>query len=214
MKTVPLYGCGKGVPLSPSMFLEQKQKVSISHGGSLPHWHTQGVIQFVTFRLADSLPQSRLAELNLMKDQWLAKHPQPWTSDDAAVYGEMFISRINRWLDAGYGQCILEKPEIRQIVIDSLHHFDGIRYALFDYVVMPNHVHMLILPYIGLDEIMHTIKSYTAKIINRRLGRQGTVWQHESFDHLIRSNKEFREKRDYILHNPDALPGKKLTAEL
>ena len=88
-------------------------------------------------------------------------------------------------------------------MVESLRHFDGKRYELYDYVVMPNHVHFIILPLDGeqVPDIIHSIKSYTANRINKTLGRKGILWQRDYFDRLIRSVKDYDETAAYILHN-------------
>jgi putative transposase len=88
------------------------------------------------------------------------------------------------------------------MVAGALRHFDGARYELESFVVMPNHVHVLVTPREGekLSEITHSWKSYTAHKINDHLGRDGTLWQKESYDHLVR--KQFHHYRRYVHANP------------
>lgn len=87
-------------------------------------------------------------------------------------------------------------------------HFDGTRYHLGHWVIMPNHVHAIITP-IGdtsLSEILHSWKSFTSKKINAARGEVGTVWQKESFDHIVRSPETLERIEGYILENPKGLP--------
>ncbi|MGA0845283.1 MAG: alanine--tRNA ligase-related protein, partial [Luteolibacter sp.] len=105
-------------------------------------------------------------------------------------------------------------PESRQQVLDAILHFHGSRYILFAAVVMPDHAHILIEPqpkewdangdpvFWSLGDLMHSIKSFTAKEINKLLGKTGSVWEQESFDYLIRSDADLREKFEYITTNP------------
>jgi REP element-mobilizing transposase RayT len=90
------------------------------------------------------------------------------------------------------------------IVHSALRYFEGQRYVLDEYVVMPNHVHVLVkpLPGHGLVAILHSWKSYTANQLNRRLGRTGQLWQHESYDHIVRSEAAREVIRRYIRENP------------
>ena len=123
--------------------------------------------------------------------------------EEESEYRELFSERIQRWLDAGHGSCILRQAEVRQIVEDALRHFADIRYSLYAFVVMPNHVHVLFMPEEGCDgrKIVQGWKSYTAKVINRVLRRTGAVWQKESYDHLVRDVEEFKAIRAYIRRN-------------
>jgi type I restriction enzyme R subunit len=113
----------------------------------------------------------------------------------------------NRWhdeLDTCRGACVLRRPELSGIVARSLHHFDGDRYLLLDYVVMPNHAHLLVaFPDEGsMLAQCESWKHYTAAQVNRRLGQRGRFWQQDGFDHLVRSEEQFEYLRDYIAQNP------------
>jgi type I restriction enzyme R subunit len=108
------------------------------------------------------------------------------------------------YLDRGYGACALRDGRSANVVADALRHFDGDRYYLGDFIVMPNHVHLLVC-LLGATEIegqCHSWKKYTAGQINRLLGRSGRFWQEESFDHLVRSPEQFARLMRYIAENP------------
>ncbi len=107
-------------------------------------------------------------------------------------------------LDKGYGACVLRQPALAQMVADSLRHFDGQRYHLGDFVVMPNHVHVLVGLLGDTDVVIlcTSWKHFTATKINRALGRRGRFWQEEAFDHLVRSPEEFEGLCRYIEENP------------
>lgn len=98
----------------------------------------------------------------------------------------------------------MRQPEIAALIEGALKYFDGDRYDLFAWSVMPNHVHVLLRPRAGheLDEIVHSWKSFTAKEANRLLGRQGSFWQEEYYDHLIRDADDFNHQLRYVLENP------------
>ena len=113
---------------------------------NLPHWEQGGCTYFVTFRLADALPQTRLRDLVEERTRWLQFHPKPWTPEVWGEYRKHFGDPVQKWLDAGYGSCVLRRAEVRKIVEDALRHFDGDRYELGEFVVMPNHVHVLVTP--------------------------------------------------------------------
>ncbi len=173
---------------------------------NLPHW-SQACACFVTFRLADSLPESLLAPLRESKTVWVAQHPQPWNDQEQTEYNALFGEQVQDWLDQGYGACVLKETEIRQIVESTLKHFDGVRYSLYAYVVMPNHVHVLFMPTEGYDVagILKSWKSYSARMINQHLGKSGPLWQKESWDRLVRSVEQFDAYRAYIRKNSPAL---------
>lgn len=157
--------------------------------GNLPHWRQDGVTYFVTFRLADSVPQQKLRLWRAARDRWLSRHPAPRSAEENAEYFDRFSARMEAWLDRGYGECLLRRPACAVIVAKTLCFFDGERYALGPFTVAPNHVHVLVTPKTGhsLDRILHSWKSYSAKAINHQLRRAGTVWQKESYDHILRS---------------------------
>jgi REP element-mobilizing transposase RayT len=171
---------------------------------NLPHWRQRGASYFVTFRLGDSLPQAALAELRDERQRWLNAHPKPRSKADTLAFQLLFSEKIEAFLAAGFGACWLQRPVIWQIVEDALAHFDGSRYALGDFVIMPNHVHAIVTP-LGEDElspILHSWKSYTANRINEAVQRTGALWQRESFDHLIRDADELLGCQRYIAENP------------
>jgi REP element-mobilizing transposase RayT len=172
---------------------------------NLPHWEQHGATYFVTFRLADSVPASLRAEWREELDRWLAHHPKPWDSPTAFEYHERFVQSREDWLDRGHGSCLLRDPAAAQTVADALRHFDGDRYVLDAFVVMPNHVHALVqpAPAHSLSDLLHSWKSFTARKLGELRGEGGTVWQDESFDRIVRNWEELQEYRSYIRRNPE-----------
>ncbi|MCC5805407.1 MAG: transposase [Opitutales bacterium] len=170
----------------------------------LPHWQQSDATYFVTFRLGDSIPQEKLALWKAEREQWLGTHPEPWDETTVAEYSRLFPGRRQQWLDNGYGSRLLRKAETADIVRSALKYFDGERYRLDAFVLMPNHVHVLVklLGEHGLSSILHSWKSYTAKQINRANGTSGSVWQDESYDHIVRSAAQLNFFRTYIRENP------------
>ena len=177
--------------------------VVVATRANLPHWNKAQTASFVTFRLADSLPQEKLQRLEDKRHEWLAAHPQPWDAETAKDYFATFDGTVQGWLDAGYGSCVLADDACRQIVEDALWHFAGERYALYAYVVMPNHVHVLFQPTEGwtLSELATSWKRFTARQINERMAKEGALWQKESFDTLVRSERHFQTIIGYIKRN-------------
>jgi putative transposase len=156
--------------------------------GYLPHFDAPGVRQMITYRLADAMPASRRHEweaLLVIEDE-----------------RERRI-KIEGYLDAGHGECHLRRPEIAALVQENLLHFDGGRYRLLAWAVMPNHVHALVeILQTPLAEILHGWKSYTGKAANHLLKRTGDFWQDEYFDRFIRDEEHFRKALRYIENNP------------
>ncbi|HSE43052.1 MAG TPA: transposase [Acidobacteriota bacterium] len=121
----------------------------------------------------------------------------------------LFSEKIEKYLDANYGDCWLKIPEIAQLVVNALGHFDGIRYHLFAWCIMPNHVHVIFKPISSGSElqsdlisILHSWKSFTAHKANKILKRSGEFWQSEYYDHVIRSDEELHYYITYTLNNP------------
>jgi putative transposase len=184
-------------------FFDSRGELEISVN-RLPHWHQAGGIYFVTFRLADSVPKHLLDEWMGQRDCWLKIHPQPWSQVEEREYNRRFTGTMERWLDAGYGACVLRHQECASAVDTALRHFDGERCDLMASVIMPNHVHALfrLQPDHGLEEIVHTWKSFTAHRINALRGTRGHLWQRDYFDRLVRDEAHFRRCVRYIRRNP------------
>jgi len=163
--------------------------------GYLPHWEAGERPQSITFRLADSLPSALLG-------QWreeLARLPEAGAARERRI-------RIEAALDRGHGEASLKDPAIAAMVEGALLHFDGTRYRLHAWIIMPTHVHVLATPLHGhtLSGILHSWKSFTAKAANAALGREGAFWAPEYFDRVIRDERHFAAAKDYIEQNPVA----------
>lgn len=172
------------------------QKVSDPRGrrhsrGYLPHIEAPGLTQFVTFRLADSLPKTTLQTLRFkLETRQINEIEYHWAVDKA--------------LDLGEGPTYLQNANIARLVAESLKRFDNHRYTLHSWVIMPNHVHLL-LSSLGnheLGEIVHSIKSYTALMANRTLGKTGRFWSTDYFDRFIRDYVHFSKTKKCIEENP------------
>jgi len=159
--------------------------------GYLPHFDGGEVWQFVTYRLYDSLPQNLL-------ERWRLELERDRITDAE------FRRRIEQYLDQGCGSCFLRNESIAEMIQENLLNFDAQKYKLKAWVVMPNHVHLLLKPNAGfeLGEIMHSIKSYSAHEANKILQRSGQFWFRESFDRYIRNHEHFQNTLAYIENNP------------
>jgi putative DNA methylase len=161
--------------------------------GYFPHFDGEGMTQHVTFHLADSLPQHVL-------NGW-REELQLLSAKDAERKRR---TRIQDLLDCGYGACFLRDERLAEVVENALLHFDGERYALHAWCVMPNHVHTLFTPEAGfkMSRIAHSWKSFTANQCNRILERTGKFWDREPIDRYIRNEKHFHNALAYIENNP------------
>jgi len=185
-------------------FFSQYAETVKRFSNNLPHWQQGEVWCFVTWRLADSLPLEKLRVWQDEKEAWLKLHPEPWDEATVEEYCERFMMRIDDWLDQGSGSCALRDARNAAIVVGALRHFDGERYQLAAFVVMPNHVHVLFHPFSGYDisSIIKSWKGFSAREINKRMGTSGAFWQAEFWDRLVRSEKQFYAYVRYIKDNP------------
>ena len=177
------------------------------NAGNLPHWRQEGCAYFVTWRTADSIPRERVAQWVGERTEWLAKNPEPWTPAIEMEYYRLFSDRWEAWLDECFGECVLARPELREIVEATIRHDDGTKYEVHEFVVMPNHVHVLVTPAAGhsLSEALQAWKSVSSHRINKALGRSGEFWQKESFDHIVRSAQQMEKFRAYIGSNAESV---------
>jgi carbamoylphosphate synthase large subunit/REP element-mobilizing transposase RayT len=182
----------------------------------LPHWQQEGCAYFVTFRLADSIPATELRKLREELDTWKKHNPEPWDYKTYQEYQLRFHDGPQEWLDQGHGECLFAQPSLREIMASSLRHFDGERYILDFFVVMPNHVHVIVKPLAGhtISSILHSWKSFSANHINKAANRSGALWQEESYDRLIRDWENLVDVRGYIERNPAKLKSGTFTLEM
>jgi type I restriction enzyme R subunit len=191
-------------------------ETTVREGSNLPHWCQQGVTYFVTIRTEDSIPAATARIWRQRRADWLLRcgveiGKSNWMDALARLprqkqqqFHETFSQEYLDALDQGRGACLLQNGELAKIVADSLLYFDGSRYCLGDFVVMPNHLHLLVclLDESEIEGICYSWKKYSATRINRRSGRRGRFWQEESFDHLVRSADQLDAIRRYIAGNP------------
>ena len=176
--------------------------------GKLPHLKKEGGEYFLTFRLADTLPAEVLRRFKAEREQLIAqaqaqKRPLTWREQEEVF--RWYCARVDGYLDAGRGECWLRQPIIADLVANALQFFLGQRYELSAWVVMPNHVHAVVLPLAPhtLSDIEHSWKSFTATKANQMLHRTGrTFWQPECFDHLIRHEDDHHRCCEYVVRNP------------
>ena len=132
-----------------------------------------------------------------------ANRPLTWHEQEELF--KWYSNRVDAYLDAGHGRCFLKDREVAGIVAGALRFFDGQRYQLRSWVVMPNHVHAVVFPTDGHDlgSILHSWKSFTSHAINKRLPEKVVpFWQEESYDHLVRDDEDLQRCCHYTIVNP------------
>jgi len=156
--------------------------------GYLPHRDAPGLVQLVTFRLADAMPASRRSE---------------WEALLRIETQRERRRQLEAYLDRGLGACWLGRPELARVMESALRFFDGERYRLRAWVVVPNHVHVLVeTSNEPLARVIQSWKTFTAKAVNRRVGRRGPVWEREYWDTWMRDEIQERNAVRYIENNP------------
>jgi putative transposase len=198
----------------PLQFFDPTASFAVIERG-LPHWAQAGTVCFLTWRTWDSMPTGWVEQWLADRSAWLRQHGIEPTGDWReqvrrlppglqTEFNRTFASRWESTLDRCHGSCPLRDPQLSAVVGDCLRHLDGTAYRLTDFVVMPNHVHILaVFP----DESAmlarcEAWKRYTAVRLNRALGRKGRFWQVDGFDHLVRDAVQFDKFRRYIADNP------------
>lgn len=190
-------------------------KVEKDDATYLPHWRMDCGTYAVTFRQADALPLAALNHYRETRDAILEKIKilQGLDSSRSQIsqlmelrdeLGQIQTEVIDPALNRGHGSCLFQNPENAELLKNALRHFDGERYDLLAWCVMPNHAHVVLKTRAGedLEKILHSWKSFTSHEINKRNGTSGTIWQKESYDHLIRDGDDLRNQVEYVLDNP------------
>lgn len=161
--------------------------VPVQSRGELPHLYKENASYFVTFRLLDAL----------------ALRDAPANKNILSKMGAAEIASLSE-PPLCLGSCVLVRPDFGSLIQNALRFFDGQRYDLTAWCIMPNHVHAVFTTLLGHTpaDILHSWKSYTSHKANVILGRHGPLWGRESFDHLIRSIEHFEGFVRYIEQNP------------
>ena len=163
----------------------------------LPHRDKIGLLQFITFRLADSLPSNIL---NKFEDELKTVLKENHESERR--------KKIDKWLDSGKGCCALKHYGMAEIMQDTLLKFDGEKYCLIAWSIMPNHVHVLIEPFLEISKIVQSWKSFTGRWALKRNDKYGfgitgkEFWMREYWDRFIRDEEHLNYVIDYINNNP------------
>ncbi|MFO1490941.1 MAG: transposase [Kiritimatiellia bacterium] len=165
--------------------------------GYLPHYDQSDLPQMVTFRLFDSVPAH-------VVERWTAELGLQVRDSAGDKRRVELHRRIEAYADQGRGSCWLGQPSVARIVEDAMLHFDGNRYRLLAWCIMPNHVHALVEVISGhrLPDILHSWKSFTANRANEALQHTGHFWARDYHDRYIRNDAHFARALSYIEQNP------------
>lgn len=184
---------------------------------NLPHWRQDGATYFVTFRLHDSIPKAVFREWEFEKRKWLSIRGIPcgakddWklllrrlSDRDQQLFHKHFNRLFHVALDEGRGESYLKRVICLTEVRNKLFELDQSTCDVGDFVVMPNHAHLLLTPKPGheLEMVMKSLKGSTARVCNHAIGRTGTFWQADSYDHIVRDLEQLLQIRQYIANNP------------
>ena len=153
------------------------------HKRKLPHIQCEGMLNFITFRTYDSIDEYikrlSLSDINNKQKQY----------------------QIDQYLDNSQNGAYLHKEQIK-IIKGILFEYDNVYYELYSFAIMPNHIHLLLLPKIKLSDILKQIKGKSAILLNNSLDKKGTFWAREYYDKVIRDENHLNIVMEYILNNP------------
>ena len=180
----------------------------------LPHIQPPGGTLFVTFRLAGSIARQAMERLSeeMQRVEAILEQVSDRQEREQRAYAAQrrLFAQWDAALDAGQcGPMWLRDSRIAGLVAGACHHHNGRTYELDAFCLMPNHVHLVCTPlaradgtYHAMSAIMHSLKGYTAHQANQILERNGAFWQHENYDHVVRSEDERGRIITYLLNNP------------
>ncbi|MGB8369801.1 MAG: transposase [Limisphaerales bacterium] len=156
--------------------------------GYLPHFDAPGVTQFITFQLHDSFPITRRAEFEATPNE----------PDNSAKR-----RKLEAWLDRGHGECWLRRRDVAELVEKTLLEGDGREYRMQGWVVMPNHVHLVVdVRDVPLVKLINGWKGKSSREANKLLGRRGAFWKEDYYDTLIRDEAHLKRAIRYTEQNP------------
>jgi type I restriction enzyme R subunit/putative DNA methylase len=195
-----------GHPLHKDAQTAAEQRPELAREASSARWYSRGYLphcddfrkfQFITFRMADSLPSDALRKMESALE-----------CCRSSERGKVRVRRLKQWRDNGVGCCALKHPQVAQIMQETLLRSDGTRYRLVAWCIMPNHVHTLIQPTAALAKIVQSWKSFTgrwalAHNLELQLGIPGDrFWMPDYWDRYIRDQQHFSNVVEYIHQNP------------
>jgi REP element-mobilizing transposase RayT len=185
----------------------------------LPHWHPNNATFFVTFGLEGSLPAAVVAQIQAEHEtlrQQLQTEKDPARRSDLYHLSKQLFKRYDNYLDQGQGERWLANPDVARVICEQIRALHPKHYYLYACCVMPTHIHLLVdtkdIPpppptkdgkqHTSLSQALFLLKGRSARLSNQILNRKGTFWRHESYDHVVRDEKELERILGYILNNP------------
>jgi REP element-mobilizing transposase RayT len=205
-------------------------EIKIFYKRNLPHYQPPGYMFFITLRLADSLPVQTIIALKEERHKALKEIAGydniEVRKEKYKIYQSMYFGKFDKLLDnSSYGPKWLKEEKVAEVVKEAIHLREEKEYELVAFTIMPNHVHLVITPIIKnvdrdlsrplnsgdmnvalhtpiVTEILRKLKGATSHDCNKILNRSGAFWQHESYDHVVRDEKELKRIVEYVLNNP------------
>jgi putative transposase len=174
----------------PSRLIHPAPMYRRSYRRNLPHFHPPGAALFLTWRLFGSIPKERIAEIELAR---LISEREEFRTVESILDSD------------SHADARLRDPSVARMICECIEMGASSfqRYALHEYVVMPNHVHLFATPFVDVPVITRSLKGVTANFANKILGTTGKpFWQDECFDRWSRDENEFQKTRAYIVRNP------------
>lgn len=192
-----------GAGMEEPHFFNPWQEVEMGKN-RLPHWHQDGGVYFVTFRLADSWPEELLAAWREERERWRKRLAAEGGAELEAEYQRLYFRRMEEGIDQGHGSCVLRRAEVADVVARALLHHEGSKTRMLGFVVMPNHVHA-VFGLVGgaeLSAVVGAWKGFSSFELGRRLGAEWPGWQKDYFDRLVRDETHFGRCVRYVRGNP------------
>ena len=186
-----------------SPYFERETEVMHTQG-NLPHWSQASKLYFVTFRLNDSMPDYVMEKFKSYcdwRERMLELHG--FVPEEMTKYEIDKRNRMMEYIDAGHGECLLKNPEVREILCHCIEKMNGHNSRVHCYVIMPNHVHLILETFDNqkASGLIGRLKSISTHMINKSLGRKGSLWQYEIYDRLIRNAEHYWRSVRYIARN-------------
>ena len=184
--------------------------LEVSHGHHLPRWEANGAIYHIALHLVDSVPAAQLEIWRAERERLSAlaretKHPM--TADEVEALKAVYNEHVEKYLSAGHGECLLRSEGVAEALAEVLTHSNGKLYALHEWCIMPNHVHVVVGGFMAkcpMREILHVWERASAHRINRALDREGPVWHRDAYTRIIRDREEYGLQMSYVWNNPEA----------
>jgi len=172
-------------------------------------WEASQAVYHLSLHLGDSIPSDQLllwrAERARLAAQAKASS-RPYTESEIAELKAVFNERVERYLTAGYGSCLLRRPDVADELVRVMTYGHGSQYALHTWCIMPNHLHVIVGQLeegLALKRLITVWKRASSHRINKLLQRQGVLWQEDAYTRIIRDASEYRQQLSYVWNNPE-----------